>query len=306
MEDYVCDSVSISSYQLAYTTFDGENTLDDGRSWYTETYNEDGYFADASTTYSDYNDISLTGAYPSDYDSDTTSSSTTSTISKLSSSSSTLSSSSTVVGAPASSSTSGLLHLDESQRASTPVGAIVGGTIGGIALIALIAAGAFILKRKYPRKDSDSSMSNPPLTHAPGPIHGGGSGASEMDAAVNSVPMQQHEFYKPQTPQQSYNPASAHQYQAIPTSEIPVVSEPYYPDEMFLTPGHELGRAASTGRVSMMTSNESTPTSPTPAFSQLPATIVEAPGDYEYLDPHLLNGTHDHTAHEGHPPGSPA
>ena len=300
----MCDSVSISSYQLAYTTFDGENTLDDGRSWYAETFNAEGYFADASTTYSNYNDISLTGAYPSDYYSDTTSSS--STASKSSSSpSSTISSSSTAVGASVTSSTSGSPHLDEEKKSPTPVGAIVGGVIGGIALIALVSAGAFILKRKYQKNDSDSSISNPPLTYnsGSGNIH---AGASEMDATGCNTPMQQHEFYKPAAAQQAYSPSSFHQYEPVPTGEIPVFQQSHYQDETFLTPSPDLGRTSSTARVSMMTANESVPTSPIPTFSHLPANIVEAPGSYEYLEPQVLNATHGRTSHEAPGPSSPA
>jgi hypothetical protein len=291
VEDYLCDSVSISSYQLAYTTFDGENTLDDGRSWYAETFNAEGYFADASTTYSYYNDISLTGAYPSDYYSDTTSSS------------STISSSSTAVGAPATSSSSGSPRLDEGKKSSTPIGAIVGGVIGGLALIALVAAGAFILKRKYQKNDADSSISNPPLTcnSGSGNIH---AGASEMDATGSNTPMQ-HEFYKPAAAQQAYSPSSFHQYEPVPTSEIPAFQQSHYQDETFLTPSPDLGRTGSTARVSMMTANESAPTSPIPAFSHLPANIVEAPGSYEYLEPQVLNETHGRT-HEAPGPSSPA
>jgi hypothetical protein len=149
---------------LAFTIFDRENTSDDGQSWYTETYNGDGYFAGASTAISDYNAIYFTGSYPSDYTSDAVSASTSSRIPKTSS---TVSSSSTVVRAPILSSTGESTHAAEDQKSFTPVGAIFGGTIGGIGQVALIAAAAFILKQKHQRSDSGSSTSNTPLTHAP-------------------------------------------------------------------------------------------------------------------------------------------
>ncbi|OIW27309.1 hypothetical protein CONLIGDRAFT_715815 [Coniochaeta ligniaria NRRL 30616] len=118
--DFFCNSLSISTPQLALTTYDGET---DGRVFITTV------FGDSSS------DLPSTSARTKQSTSTTDSSSS-------STSSSSTSTSSGPTSAP---------DTTRSTGSSTPIGPIVGGAVGGVAVIGLIALGiVFLLRRKNP------------------------------------------------------------------------------------------------------------------------------------------------------------
>lgn len=127
--DFYCNSLSISTPQLALTTYDGET---DGRAFLTTVLN-DGSSELPSTS-------SRTRPSTSGTDS---SSSTTSTASVRTSSTST--------STPAPTGNGG---------SSTPTGAIVGGVVGGIAVLGLTGLGIILILRRR----GASPPPTPPLT----------------------------------------------------------------------------------------------------------------------------------------------
>lgn len=69
-------------------------------------------------------------------------------------------------------------QIVSSQGSETHVGAIVGGVIGGVGLLALILGGAFIIRRKYSRKHANV-VHTPPIDY---------SGKAELDASQSFNP----------------------------------------------------------------------------------------------------------------------
>ncbi|KAH8907079.1 hypothetical protein BR93DRAFT_968628 [Coniochaeta sp. PMI_546] len=118
--DFFCNSLSISTPQLAFTTYNGET---DGRAFITTVFGDSSSESDLPTT-STRNRQSTSSK---DSSSSTTSTSPTST----------------------SSGSSSATGTNGNAASSTPIGPIVGGVVGGVAVIGLIALGVvFILRRK--------------------------------------------------------------------------------------------------------------------------------------------------------------
>lgn len=129
--DYFCNSLSISTPQLALTTYDGET---DGRVFVTTVF---------SDTSSDLPTTSSRSKQPT----------------------------STAVSSSHSSTATSSPSPTDSGGSPTPIGAIVGGVVGGIAVLGLIAFGiVFILRRRTSTPSPSSShqglASQPPETPA--------------------------------------------------------------------------------------------------------------------------------------------
>ena len=184
--------------------------------------------------------------------------------------------------------------VNESNKSSTPVGAIVGGVIGGLALIVLTAMATFILVRKYGSNNVSTTKFDPSFMYPTGP--------SEMDGGHTPAEMSPSEYYKPQGPHQSYIQSSPQQYQPVPT-EIPSVRDSYYPDRQSLRPEDGLARHGSIVTGSTVADPGTAPGSPEIAPLQQPA-IAEVDGSP--VPPHVDLGTHSgfiHDTRESDPSG---
>ncbi|KAI1266218.1 hypothetical protein F5Y18DRAFT_23865 [Xylariaceae sp. FL1019] len=133
--DYYCDSNSFSSNQQLYTTYSGEDTESDGRVWSTYTLTSSSDFTSQTITSS-----TVSGAAP--------------TQSETSSSSGGSDNSGDGDGDNNNSSGS-------KQKSNTPVGPIVGGVVGGVAVIALVGLGIFFILRH--KKKADPATSTQPM-----------------------------------------------------------------------------------------------------------------------------------------------
>ncbi|KAI1408165.1 hypothetical protein F5Y13DRAFT_113688 [Hypoxylon sp. FL1857] len=138
--DYYCDTLSASTPQQLYTTYDGET---DGRA-----------FTPVVVTLDETTSHPHTTTTPIDNDSDSTSTSS--------------STNPPIPTSPAN---------NEGSKSSTPVGPIVGGVVGGVGGIALIGLGIFFLIRhnNNKKKDAAAAQPNPQVAQVPGvpPAAGG-------------------------------------------------------------------------------------------------------------------------------------
>ncbi|KAI1340135.1 hypothetical protein F5Y15DRAFT_423524 [Xylariaceae sp. FL0016] len=130
--DYYCNSVDLSSVEEVLTTYDGE---DDGRS-----------FTPVVVTLSTSDSTATTG---------------TADDGNLGPAVTVTASSSSSTGPP------GPTHPSTS-KSSTPVGAIAGGAVGGVALLALIAAGIFFLVR---HNKKNKNANGAPVAHDQPTMH---------------------------------------------------------------------------------------------------------------------------------------
>ncbi|AEO59434.1 hypothetical protein MYCTH_2307766 [Thermothelomyces thermophilus ATCC 42464] len=139
---------------------------------------------------------------------------------------------------------------DSDSGSSTPVGPIVGGVIGGVAALALIGLGAFLLIR---RKDSNGpapvGMAAAPGGPPGGPTGymGGPPGGPHGASAYGPPPASPHSamnapVYDPYDPLQnpSSHPGSVHPMQNIPPMNTPPTGSPppnyQYPQQIYAMP----------------------------------------------------------------------
>jgi hypothetical protein len=142
-QDYFCDSTSISSWQLAWTTYAGEASP--LRSFSTRIYDPS-----ASTT--------TTSSLSSKPTTSTTSSSPTTSSS----------SSASPAATDAATSTTTTTATSQSGGGGVPIGAVVGGSVGGVAAIAAIGALIFFLCRRKPKKEAAPAAAAPTAFVQPG------------------------------------------------------------------------------------------------------------------------------------------
>ncbi|CZR53929.1 uncharacterized protein PAC_03811 [Phialocephala subalpina] len=187
VQQYFCGTETASTWQTAYTTFSGQSS--------------------ATRSFKSVNRAVLQSSAAS-LSSKTASTSSTSS-SSTSTSGTTTSSSSTTSGTVAPTQTSAA-----ADKKSSNTGAIVGGLVGGFAVLGMIGAGAFFLyKRKY-GKGNGNSPANTPLNNLD-PSKQGGAWTQE------GVYSPQPGVYSPQQQpqQQAYHPGYQ-QYQPVPV-EMP-------------------------------------------------------------------------------------
>ncbi|KAI5926101.1 hypothetical protein F4810DRAFT_625385 [Camillea tinctor] len=173
--DYYCDTLSYSTPQQLYTTYDGET---DGRS-----------FTPVVVTLSDFtsgtnSDILATGG------------------------------GSSTTGGHSSSSTSGSSNSNSGSSSSTPVGPIVGGVVGGVAVLALIGLGIFFIIRHNKKKKNNNTpgAQQPEVQQNPG-SNGPTPGVAAAAYAQPPYNNQQQPGYggpQPQSPPQGYPPQSGY------------------------------------------------------------------------------------------------
>jgi hypothetical protein len=241
VEDFFCDSTYVGSWQIAYTTYFGE---DDGRS-----------FSVLALTDTSSNDVTFTSAAAT----------------SIQSAANTVARSSGATPVPVPTST------PSSQKSSAPIGAIIGGVIGGIAVIALIAVGLFLLFRKS-NQNNPAQTAYHPTTHTGAPEL---SGQGFAGAAKPPVQTHQQEYYAPMSqnpkppPQQQYQPSpiqSPQQYQP-PSTESPQQYQPppaggfYSANDQKLRPQPD--RASTSSPISAINApafGSEPPHSPAPAY----------------------------------------
>ncbi|KAF8864327.1 hypothetical protein BDZ45DRAFT_797430 [Acephala macrosclerotiorum] len=186
VQQYFCGTETGSTWQTAYTTFSGQSS--------------------AARSFTSVDRAVLQ-------------SSAASLSSKLAStSSSSSSSSSTGTTTSSSSTTSGTVAPTQTSAAAdkkSNTGAIVGGLVGGAAVLGLIGAGAFFLyKRKYGKNNAANSPTHTPLNNLDPSKQGG---AWTQEGVYSPQPGVYSPQHQPQ--QQAYHPGYQ-QYQPVPV-EMP-------------------------------------------------------------------------------------
>ncbi|KAI1780470.1 hypothetical protein F4818DRAFT_6493 [Hypoxylon cercidicola] len=177
--DYYCDTLSYSTPQQLYTTYDGE---DDGRVFtpIVLTLSDD-----SSTTTTRPNPSPTTLSDSNDDDEDATSTESAAVSSATSAGNSNAGS--------------------HSSHSSTNVGAIAGGVVGGVVVLALLGVGLFFLIRHNKKKKAAAAAAaaagtQPPMTQPPqGPMPPGAGGYQQQDPHYSQQ-------YAPQPPPQGYYP----------------------------------------------------------------------------------------------------
>ncbi|KAI3323789.1 hypothetical protein HD806DRAFT_74019 [Xylariaceae sp. AK1471] len=184
VRDYYCDSLSISTKQQLYTTYIGET---DGRVWQEVVYTSD-ESATASASGGD-NEFSFN-----------LESTTRPTTSPSASSSSDPDNNNNNNN----NNNTGGGNNPPAKKSSTPIGPIVGGVVGGVAVIALIGLAIFFIIRHNKKKGAAAAVTPAPAPHPEQPMQ-------QMAAAPGSpgppgYPQQQQQGYNNGYAQQPYSP----------------------------------------------------------------------------------------------------
>jgi hypothetical protein len=156
VEDYFCDGTQVSTWQTAYTTYSGE---DDGRVFSPITVTLSSAVATSGTTGIPLNiNPSTSSVTPSQQSSSAGSEGQSSAAGQSGSGGS------PTTTAPVGPTTSAAPAPSSSR---TPIGAIVGGAVGGVAGLAIIAAAIFFILRYTKKKDNGANTNNrvPPPTY---------------------------------------------------------------------------------------------------------------------------------------------
>ncbi|KAI4869103.1 hypothetical protein F4820DRAFT_62351 [Hypoxylon rubiginosum] len=180
IEDYYCDSLSYSTPQQLYTTYDGE---DDGRTFTPVVLT---LTDDSSTTTTRPNPSPTTEASSTDDDEDATATSS----------------------ATLSNQTSNNDNKAGAKSSSTNVGAIAGGVVGGVAGLALIGVAIFFIIRHNKKKKAAAAAAatQPAVSQTPQgpmpPVAGAGYQQPPQDPHYSQQYPQQPQY----SPQQGYYP----------------------------------------------------------------------------------------------------
>ncbi|CAJ2511090.1 Uu.00g067150.m01.CDS01 [Anthostomella pinea] len=183
--DYYCNSLSISTPEQLYTTYDGET---DGRS-FTEvvvTLSSDTFASEATQNSGN------------DGDDNTQTSPINSPAASPSSGGGTKGGSSSSPNSSGSNS--------GSSKSSTPIGPIVGGVVGGVAVLALVGLGLFFILRRNKKNKNKDQPAQEMMHQAPGPngptppVVAGG---YQQPPYNNNAPYGQPQYATPTPPAQS-------------------------------------------------------------------------------------------------------
>ncbi|KAI1329302.1 hypothetical protein F5Y16DRAFT_106025 [Xylariaceae sp. FL0255] len=253
--DYYCDSLSISTAQQLYTTYNGEN----GVSWSTNVFNLD---QTSSASSFDFSSFSFTDTSSTDTAS---SSSSSSTATNPTSSGGGDNGSSGNGGNNTSGDGGDNGNNGSSKKSSTPIGAIVGGVVGGVAVIVIAALGIFFLVRyKKNKKEATAPPTQPmqqnnmgPAGNGPAPGQGGAFPPQQPTYAqqpYQHTPSPQQSYYNDQKPagfvglapvpdrNQSASPMSTHSNPHSPVSSMHSSWAPQTPAQQYnnMQPAHNV------------------------------------------------------------------
>ncbi|KAH0442241.1 hypothetical protein CcaCcLH18_01679 [Colletotrichum camelliae] len=130
--DYWCNTIEISTAQAAVTTFEGQT----GRTWVPLALTDDATSSLRAPSASGRFTATGTGS-PAD----------------------------PVASDPTSNNNDGNNNDGNDNKSSTPVGAIIGGVVGGLAVIALVGLGIFLIlrKKKKPAQNQNQNQQPPPI-----------------------------------------------------------------------------------------------------------------------------------------------
>ncbi|KAL7927513.1 hypothetical protein ACQKWADRAFT_308267 [Trichoderma austrokoningii] len=120
------------------------------------------------------------------------------------------------------------------DKSSTPVGAIAGGTVGGVAVLGLIGLAIFLLYRHRNPRNNGPPAGQPP--QGQNNVAGGAVYPSGVPAGYAPVPMHQQGYYPPQF-QGQYPPQQQQQQQQQYNYNYPVQTTSTSPVHTTLSPG---------------------------------------------------------------------
>jgi hypothetical protein len=230
VQDYFCDGTLVSTWQTAYTTYSMEN---DGRAFSPLTVTVTSDIPTSGTA-----GIPLTiksSAAPSSNPSSTAASG------GQSSSNNGGSPTTAVAGGQPTTST----PIATSGSSGTPIGAIVGGAVGGVAVLVIIALAVFFIIR-HSRKNGNAGAANansgvPPPTYMPpqdanntayAAANAGKPASTAEEAALAGqwAPAQNMQQYQPQMQEQQQYPPQQQQYPPQPQNQQ--FQQQQYPPQM--------------------------------------------------------------------------